>query len=84
VVEGIVLLRKGENPSQVLKDFEHPPLRISTIRVLPTGVKIKSFTIAPTLVNPHDWYGDGKPDRRHVAGDLYLSVFLLDWRTTVT
>jgi len=43
VVEGIVLLRKGENPSQVLKDLNTTIEDINN-RVLPTGV-----SVAPTF-----------------------------------
>ncbi|HEV8512128.1 MAG TPA: efflux RND transporter permease subunit, partial [Cyclobacteriaceae bacterium] len=50
VVEGIVLLRKGENPSQVLKDLNATIDDINN-RVLPTGVKIKVFYDRTTLVN---------------------------------
>ncbi|MBY0432961.1 MAG: efflux RND transporter permease subunit, partial [Cyclobacteriaceae bacterium] len=50
VVEGIVLLRKGENPSEVLKNLT---LTISDLnnRVLPEGVKINVFYDRTNLVN---------------------------------
>jgi len=50
VVEGIVLLRKGENPSQVLKDLNTTIFDLND-RVLPDGIKIKVFYDRTTLVN---------------------------------
>src|SRR5260221_423065 len=50
VVEGIVLLRKGENPSQVLKDLNTTIDDINN-RVLPKGAKIKVFFDRTTLVD---------------------------------
>jgi cobalt-zinc-cadmium resistance protein CzcA len=83
VVEGIVLLRKGENPSQVLKDLNTTIDDINS-RVLPTGVKIKVFYDRTTLVN----LTIGTVMENLVVGMLLvtfiLSVFLLDWRTTIT
>ena len=82
VVEGIVLLRKGENPSQVLKDLNATIDDINN-RVLPTGVKIKVFYDRTTLVN----LTIGTVMENLVVGMLLvtfiLSIFLLDWRTTI-
>ncbi len=82
VVEGIVLLRKGENPSQVLKDLNATINDINN-RVLPTGVKIKVFYDRTTLVN----LTIGTVMENLVVGMLLvtfiLSIFLLDWRTTI-
>jgi cobalt-zinc-cadmium resistance protein CzcA len=82
VVEGIVLLRKGENPSQVLKDLN---LTITDLneRVLPDGVKIKVFYDRTTLVN----LTTTTVMENLIVGMLLvtfiLSVFLLDWRATL-
>src|SRR5882672_2883700 len=82
VVEGIVLLRKGENPSQVLKDLN---LTIDDLneRVLPDGVKISVFYDRTTLVD----LTTHTVMENLVIGMLLvtfiLSVFLLDWRATV-
>jgi cobalt-zinc-cadmium resistance protein CzcA len=82
VVEGIVLLRKGENPSQVLKDLNATIDDINN-RVLPSGVKIKVFYDRTTLVN----LTIHTVMENLVVGMLLvtfiLSVFLLDWRTTI-
>jgi cobalt-zinc-cadmium resistance protein CzcA len=82
VVEGIVLLRKGENPSVVLKDLND---KISDLneRVLPEGVKIKTFYDRTTLVN----LTTHTVMENLIVGVLLvtfiLTIFLADWRTTV-
>ena len=82
VVEGIVLLRKGENPSQVLKDLN---VTIGDLneRVLPDGVKISVFYDRTTLVD----LTTHTVMENLVIGMLLvtfiLSVFLLDWRATL-
>jgi cobalt-zinc-cadmium resistance protein CzcA len=82
VVEGIVLLRRGENPSEVLKLLNETIDDINT-RVLPTGVKIKVFYDRTTLVN----LTTHTVMENLVVGMLLvtfiLSIFLLDWRTTL-
>ena len=82
VVEGIVLLRKGENPSDVLK---HLNAMIDDLndRVLPEGVKINVFYDRTNLVDLtlHTVM------ENLIVGMLLvtfiLAIFLLDWRTTV-
>lgn len=82
VVEGIVLLRKGENPSEVLKLLS---ITIEDLndRVLPEGMKIKVFYDRTTLVN----LTTHTVMENLVVGMLLvtfiLSIFLLDWRTTI-
>ena len=80
-VEGIVLLRKGENPSQVLEDLNATIADLND-RVL-DGVKIKVFYDRTTLVN----LTTHTVMENLVVGMLLvtfiLSVFLLDWRATL-
>ncbi len=82
VVEGIVLLRKGENPSKVLKDL-NVLIRDLNDRVLPEGVKINVFYDRTNLVDltVHTVM------ENLIVGMLLvtfiLSIFLLDWRTTL-
>lgn len=82
VVEGIVLLRKGENPSAVLKDLN---ITIDDLnnRILPEGVNIVVFYDRTTLVN----LTTHTVMENLVVGMLLvtfiLSVFLLDWRATL-
>ncbi len=82
VVEGIVLLRKGENPSIVLKDLNKTIDDLNT-RVLPDGVKIKVFYDRTTLVN----LTTHTVEENLIVGMLLvtfiLSIFLLDWRATL-
>jgi cobalt-zinc-cadmium resistance protein CzcA len=81
-VEGIVLLRRGENPSQVLKDLN---ITINDInnRVLPTGVKIKVFYDRTTLVNHTIRTVMENLTVGMLLVTFILAIFLLDWRTTV-
>ncbi len=82
VVEGIVLLRKGENPSEVLKAL-NTTIDDLNGRVLPDGIKIKVFYDRTTLVN----LTTHTVMENLVVGMLLvtfiLSIFLMDWRTTV-
>jgi cobalt-zinc-cadmium resistance protein CzcA len=82
VVEGIVLLRRGENPSEVLKSLNETIDDINA-RVLPNGAKIKVFYDRTTLVN----LTTHTVMENLVVGMLLvtfiLSIFLLDWRTTL-
>jgi heavy metal efflux system protein len=82
VVEGIVLLRKGENPSAVLKDLNATIDDINE-RILPGDVKIKVFYDRTTLVN----LTTHTVMENLVVGMLLvtfiLSIFLLDWRATL-
>lgn len=82
VVEGIVLLRKGENPSKVLEDLNTTIADLND-RILPEGVKIKVFYDRTTLVN----LTTHTVMENLVVGMLLvtfiLSIFLLDWRATL-
>lgn len=82
VVEGIVLLRKGENPSAVLKNLN---LTINELnnRVLPEGVKINVFYDRTNLVNLTIHTVTENLLVGMLLVTLILAVFLLDWRTTV-
>ncbi|QOI98757.1 MAG: efflux RND transporter permease subunit [Flammeovirgaceae bacterium] len=82
VVEGIVLLRKGENPSAVLKELNKTIDDLNE-RVLPDGVTINVFYDRTNLVN----LTIHTVTENLVVGMLLvtfiLAIFLLDWRTTV-
>lgn len=82
VVEGIVLLRKGENPSEVLQALNTTITDLNS-RVLPDGVKIKVFYDRTTLVN----LTTHTVEENLIVGMLLvtfiLSIFLLDWRATL-
>ncbi|MBS1977457.1 MAG: efflux RND transporter permease subunit [Bacteroidetes bacterium] len=82
IVEGIVLLRKGENPSEVLKHLNEAVEDLND-RVLPEGVFIKVFYDRTTLVS----LTTRTVMENLIIGMLLvtaiLSIFLLNWRTTV-
>ena len=82
VVEGIVLLRKGENPSQVLKDLN---VTIDDLneRVLPDGVKVKVFYDRTTLVDLTTHTVTENLILGMLLVTFILSIFLLDWRATL-
>lgn len=82
VVEGIVLLRKGENPSEVLHLLNQSISDLNS-RVLPDGVKIKVFYDRTNLVDLtlHTVMENLVVGMLLVT--LILAIFLLDWRTTV-
>ena len=83
VVEGIVLMRKGENPGAVLPLLE---ARVNYLNstVLPGDVRIKVF-YDRTELNEHTLHTVGE---NVVMGitlvTIVLLIFLADWRTTVT
>jgi cobalt-zinc-cadmium resistance protein CzcA len=81
VVEGIVLLRKGENPSNVLLALNEK-IDDLNLRELPTDVKIKVFYDRTDLVN----VTTHTVMENLIVGILLvifiLTIFLADWRTT--
>ncbi|MGI4834166.1 MAG: efflux RND transporter permease subunit [Janthinobacterium lividum] len=83
VVEGIVLMRKGENPGAVLPLLEAKVAYLNST-VLPGDVKIKVF-YDRTELNEHTLHTVSE----NVAVGIILVttillLFLADWRTTVT
>ncbi len=82
VVEGIVLLRKGENPSQVLK-LLNTTIDDLNDRVLPDGVEIKVFYDRTTLVSLTTRTVIENLILGMLLVTFILSIFLLDWRTTI-
>ena len=82
VVEGIVLLRKYENPSKVLKDL-NATIKDLNSRVLPGDVKINPFYDRTDLVN----LTTHTVMENLIVGMLLvtfiLTIFLLNWRTTL-
>ena len=82
VVEGIVLLRKGENPSEVLKSLNETIGDLND-RVLPDGVAIKVFYDRTNLVNLTTHTVMENLIIGMLLVTFILSIFLLDWRTTL-
>jgi len=82
VVEGIVVMRKGENPSVVIKNLK---LKISELNnsILPDDVKINTFYDREDLVN----FATHTVLHNMAEGIIFVTVivfaFMADWRTTI-
>jgi len=82
VVEGIVVMRKGENPSEVLKRLKEKIADINE-NILPGDVKISTFYDRENLVD----YAIHTVMHNMMEGIIFVTVivflFMADWRTTV-
>lgn len=82
-VEGIVVQRKGENPSEVL-DRLHDKVKELNTRILPKDVKIVPFYDRTTLME----FAQHTVIHNLIEGIVLVTVivflFMADWRTTVT
>jgi len=82
-VEGIVVMRKGENPSDVL-DKLHEKVEELNTSILPDDVKIIPFYDRTTLMD----YAQHTVIHNLIEGIVLVTVivllFMADWRTTVT
>ena len=82
VIEGIVVMRKGENPSEVIKNLK---LKIRELnnKILPDDVKIKPFYDREDLVN----FATHTVLHNMAEGIIFVTVivflFMADWRTTL-
>jgi cobalt-zinc-cadmium resistance protein CzcA len=83
VVEGIVVMRKGENPKEVLSRVKSKIDELNT-QVLPSDVKMETFYDRDNLMN----YTTSTVMHNMFEGILFVTVivflFMADWRTTVT
>lgn len=83
VVEGIVVMRKGENPKEVLERVKEKIEELNT-RVLPKDVKMETFYDRDNLMN----YTTGTVMHNVLEGiilvTLIVFLFMADWRTTFT
>lgn len=82
VVEGIVVMRKGENPSIVLKRVKEKIKELNT-NVLPSDVKMETFYDRDNLMA----YCMKTVSKNLIEGIIFVTVivflFMADWRTTV-
>jgi cobalt-zinc-cadmium resistance protein CzcA len=82
VVEGIIVMRKGENPSEVIKRVQE---RIDYLneKVLPADVKINTFYNRDNLIE----FATHTVLHNMLEGIIFVTVivflFMADWRTTV-
>lgn len=82
VVEGIIVMRKGENPSQVLSRVKDK-IRELNEDVLPSDVKLETFYDRDNLMA----YCTKTVSKNLIEGIVFVTVivflFMADWRTTV-
>lgn len=83
VIEGIVVMRKGENPAEVL-DLVRAKVKDLNENVLPKDVKIDTFYDRTNLMD----YAQETVLHNLLEGIILVTVivllFMADWRTTVT
>jgi len=83
VIEGIIVMRKGENPAEVL-DRIHEKIKDLNENILPKGVKIKTFYDRTNLMD----YATHTVLHNLIEGivlvTLIVLIFMADWRTTIT
>ena len=83
VVEGIIVMRKGENPSEVIKRVQAKIDYLNT-KILPPDVKINTFYNRNDLIN----FATHTVLDNMMEGIIFVTVivfiFMADWRTTVT
>jgi cobalt-zinc-cadmium resistance protein CzcA len=82
VIEGIIVMRKGENPSEVLQRIEDKVKDLNE-NVLPKDVKIDTFYDRTTLMD----YATETVIHNLIEGIILVTVivfiFMADWRTTL-
>lgn len=82
VVEGIVVMRKGENPANVIVELKKKIETLNT-RVLPEDVKIKTFYNREDLID----FSTHTVMHNMIEGIIFVTVivfiFMADWRTTI-
>ncbi len=83
VIEGIVVIRKGENPKEAL-DLIHAKVKDLNDNILPRGVKINTFYDRTNLMD----YATDTVLHNLTEGIILVTVivflFMADWRTTLT
>ena len=83
VVEGIVVMRKGGNPSEVIKALKEKVRELNT-KILPDDVKLNTFYDRETLVD----FATHTVLHNMLEGIIFVTVivflFMADWRTTLT
>lgn len=82
VVEGIIVMRKGENPAQVLARVKEKIAEINE-KILPSDIKMKTFYDRDKLMD----YCRETVLGNLIEGILFVTfvvfIFMLDWRSTV-
>ncbi|MCS6823536.1 MAG: CusA/CzcA family heavy metal efflux RND transporter [Cytophagaceae bacterium] len=82
IVEGIVVMRKGENPKEVLARVKSKIHELNNT-ILPADVKIETFYDRDNLMN----YTTATVMHNMIEGIIFVTVivfiFMADWRTTL-
>ena len=82
VVEGIIIMRKGENPGEVIEKVKDKIEEMNT-NILPADVKIDTYYNRETLIG----YAVNTVRGNLIEGIIFLTVivliFMADWRTTL-
>jgi cobalt-zinc-cadmium resistance protein CzcA len=82
VVQGIIVMRKGENPSEVI-DRVKAKIEELNDKILPADVKIDSFYNREDLIT----FASGTVKHNLIEGIIFVTVivflFMADWRTTM-
>lgn len=82
VVQGIIVMRKGENPGEVIAVLKHKIAELNT-GILPEDVEIVPFYDRENLVN----LAVHTVTHNLIEGILLVTfivlIFMADWRTTV-
>ena len=81
-LEGIVVMRKGENPSEVIARLKDKVEELNT-KILPPGVQIKTFYDRQQLIDFSTETVIHNLLEGIVLVTLIVFVFMADWRTTV-
>ncbi|MFP5042531.1 efflux RND transporter permease subunit [Parasediminibacterium sp. JCM 36343] len=83
VLEGIVVMRKGENPSEVLERI-HAKVKEINEDILPKDVKLETFYDRTTLMD----FATHTVIHNLIEGIVLVTcivlLFMADWRTTIT
>jgi len=83
VLEGIIVMRKGENPAEVLKRIRAKIYELNH-SILPKDVKISTFYDRTNLMN----FAQHTVIHNLIEGIILVTVivllFMADWRTTIT
>ncbi|GAB3250345.1 CusA/CzcA family heavy metal efflux RND transporter [Larkinella harenae] len=82
LVEGVVIMLRGENPSQVIERLKDKIHDLNT-RILPKGVKLEAFHDRTELVDSTVNTVTHNLIEGVVLVSVFVFLFLLDWRTTL-
>lgn len=83
VVEGIVVMLRGENPAEVIERLKNKITELNE-KILPDDVQIKPFIDRTELVNTTVKTVSKNLMEGIVLVSLIVLVFLFNWRTTIT